>query len=105
MILKKIKVRDHDHVTGFFLRAAHRQCNIQRPVNYKIPIFFHNFRGYDSHLIVHEFALRPDRELKVIGQNMEKYLQVEWGKNIMFRDSLMFFQNSLEQLASSLAKS
>ena len=40
------KVRDHDHITGNFLDAAQRQCNIERPVKYNIPVFFHNFGGY-----------------------------------------------------------
>ena len=35
---------------------------------------------------------------------MEKYLQVEWGPNMVFRDSLQFLSASLEQLAASLAK-
>ena len=35
---------------------------------------------------------------------MEKYLQVEWGKNMVFRDSLQFLPSSLEQLTASLAK-
>ena len=67
----------HDNITGWFIDAAHRQCNLERFVSFKIPVFFHNFRGYDAQLIVHEFGKRPDREIKVIGQNMEKYLQVE----------------------------
>ena len=71
------KVRDHDHITGWFIGAAHRLCNLERPVSFKIPVFFNNFHGYNAHLIVHEFGKRPDREIKVIGQNMEKYLQVE----------------------------
>ena len=50
------KVCNHDHITGFFLCAAHRQCNLKRPVCFQIPIFFYNFRGYDAHLIVHEFG-------------------------------------------------
>ena len=70
-------VRDHDHITGWFIGAAQRQCNVERPVSFKIPVFFHNFRGYDAHLIVHAFGKRPDREIKVISQNMEMYLQVE----------------------------
>ena len=98
------KFRDHDHITGWFIGAAHRQCNLERPVSFKIPVFFHNFRGYDANLIVHEFGKRPDREIKVIGQNMEKYLQVEWKKHMVFRDSLQFLPASLEQLAASLAK-
>ena len=36
---------------------------------------------------------------------MEKYLQIQWGKNMVFRDSLQFLCSSLEALASSLAKS
>ena len=102
--LKGPKVRDHDHITGEFLGAAHRQCNLERPVRFQIPVFFHNFRGYDAHLIVHEFGKRPDREIKVIGQNMEKYLQVQWGDNMVFRDSLQFLPASLEQLVASLIK-
>ena len=35
---------------------------------------------------------------------MEKYLQVEWGKNMVFRDSLQFLTASQEQLMASLAK-
>ena len=46
------KVADHDHVTGKYLGAAHDECNRKRRVVYDIPVFFHNFRGYDSHLIV-----------------------------------------------------
>ena len=98
------KVRNHDHITGCFIGAAHRQSNHERSIIFKIPVFFHNFRGYDAHFIVQEFGKRPDREIKVIGQNMEKYLQVEWGQNMVFRDSLKFLPASLKNLAASLAK-
>ena len=94
------KVRDHDHITGWLIDAAHRQCNLERPVSFKIPVFFHNFSGYDAYLIVKEFGKRPDREIKVIGQNMEKCLQVEWGKNMVFQNSLQFLPASLKQLAA-----
>ncbi|WP_289460252.1 endonuclease domain-containing protein, partial [Klebsiella pneumoniae] len=52
-------VRDHDHLTGKFRGAAHNGCNLQwrlDPKRYKLPIFFHNLRGYDSHLLVKAFA-------------------------------------------------
>ena len=71
------KVRDHAHITKSFLGTAHRQCNLKRPVIFRIPVFIHNFSGYDEHLIVHEFKKRSDREIKVIGHNMTTYLQVE----------------------------
>ena len=35
---------------------------------------------------------------------MEKYLQVEWEKHMVFGDSLQFLPASLEQLAASRAK-
>ena len=34
------KVRDHDHVTGWFIGAAHLQCNLERPVSFKITVFY-----------------------------------------------------------------
>ena len=74
------------------------------PGQFRIPVFFHNFRGYDAHLFVHKFGKRPDRAIKVICQNMVKYLQVEWGKNLVFRDSLQFLPASLEQPTASLGK-
>ena len=39
------KVRDHDHITSWFIGVAHCQCNLERPVCFKIPVFFHNFPG------------------------------------------------------------
>ena len=38
------KVRNHDHITGWFISAPHRQCNLERPGCFKIPVFFHNLR-------------------------------------------------------------
>ena len=52
-VAKGPKVRDLDHIIGWFIGAAHRQCNLERPVSFKIPVFFHNFRGYNAHLSVH----------------------------------------------------
>ena len=93
---------DHDHFTGQYLGAAHSFCNLQRRKTLKIPVFFHNFRGYDSHFIAQAFGEFKDVEIKVIAQSMEKYMQVEWGKHIVFRDSLQFLNASLDSLVKSL---
>ena len=72
------KVRDHDHITTQFLGAAHNLCNRNRRENYKIPVFFHNFSGYDSHILIQ--ALKEDErpadvldegeEANVIGESL-----------------------------------
>ena len=48
------KVRDHCYVTGKFRGAAHWTCKVNFQLNKKVPVIFHNFRGYDSHLIFSE---------------------------------------------------
>ena len=98
------KVQDHDHVTGYYINAAHDLCNRQRKVIYNVPVFFQNLRGYDGHLIVKKMATYPGRAIKPIGQNMERYLQIKWGRNMVFRDSLQFLAQSLKTLIDSLAK-
>ena len=99
------KVRDHCHITGKYRGAAHNRCNLQLRKTYKIPVFFHNWRGYDSHLIVHKLPNYPNLNVNIIGQTMEKYLVLNWGDHIVFKDSLQFMNCSLEKLVSNLLKS
>ena len=46
------KVRDHCHITGKYRGAAHWSCNVNLKLSKKIPVIFHNLRGYNSHLII-----------------------------------------------------
>ena len=48
------KVRDHCHVTGKFRCAVQWICNINLQLTKKVPVVFHNLRGYGSHLIFYE---------------------------------------------------
>ena len=98
----RVKVRDHDHITGKYRGAAHSSCNLMMRRTYKIPIIFHNFRGYDSHLLIRDLGKFKDKELNIIGQGLEKYLSIMWGNHLVFRDSLQFLNASLEKLAGSL---
>ena len=48
-----IKVRAHCHFTGKFLGATHNICNLNRNYGkFKIPVFFHDGKGYDAHFII-----------------------------------------------------
>ena len=66
------KVRDNDRVTGQYRAAAHKRCNIRLRRSCKIPIFFHNFGGYDSHFIAMALKDYRDADIKVIGQGMDE---------------------------------
>jgi len=53
---KDIKVRDHCHITGKYRGSARQDCNFNFQLTDKIPVIFHNLRGYDSHFIVHQIS-------------------------------------------------
>jgi hypothetical protein len=99
------KVRDHDHVTGAYRGAAHSSCNLRLRTTYKIPIFLHNFRNYDGHLIVPALSVFKNSKIDVIGQSLEKYLTLTWDETLTFKDSLQFMPGSLEALVACLLES
>ena len=96
------KVRDHCHVTGKFRGAAHWSCNINLQLTKKVPVIFHNLRGYDSHLIFNELD-KFDVKIKVIPNGLEKYMAFFLNKNLVFIDSMQFMNSSLEKLVKNLS--
>ncbi|CAB3984674.1 Gastrula zinc finger, partial [Paramuricea clavata] len=96
------RVRDHDHVTGMFRGAAHNMCNLKYRITWKVPVVFHNLRGYDSHLIMQEIG-KFKMNINVVPNNMEKYISFSLGKNLVFIDSIQFMASSLEALVSNLS--
>ena len=46
------KVRVHCHISGKFREAARFSCNANLKITKKVPVIFHNLRGYDGHLIM-----------------------------------------------------
>ena len=67
------KVRDHCHVTGKFRVVAHWSCKINLQLTKKVPLIFHNSRGYDNHLIFDEFK-NYDVKIDLIPNRLEKYM-------------------------------
>ena len=51
-----VNVRDHCHITGKYRGFTHRDCNFNVKLNHKIPVIFHNWNNYDSHLIMQELG-------------------------------------------------
>ena len=70
MTMKKL---DHCHITRKFRDVALWSCNINFQLTKKVPVIFHNLRGYDSHLIFYElknFNVKND----VIPNRLEKHM-------------------------------
>ena len=77
----------HQHLDGQYIGPACTRCNLQmkykqatrpkknKPATYEIPIFFHNLRGFDSHLILEHFpALTSKDRVNCIATNFEQFL-------------------------------
>ena len=65
------KVRDHCHVTGKYRGSARGSCNINLQLTKKVPVIFHNLRGYDSHLIMQEIG-KFDGKVSVMPNGLKK---------------------------------
>ena len=72
------RVRDHCHITGKYRGAAHNACNLKLriyPSKTKVPVVFHNLRGYDGHLIMSALGnseATEGQKISCIPNNMEK---------------------------------
>ena len=93
------KVRDHCHVTGKYRGCAHNVCNINYNYkNLKIPVFFHNLKNYDAHLIISNAkSMNCKKKIDVIAQNSEKFITFGFD-HLLFKDSFSFLSSSLEKL-------
>ena len=116
---KDVRVRDHCHITGKFRGSAHQECNLKLriPENIKIPVIFHNLRGYDSHFLMQEIGAivkkhtyknykgrEMEMQINAIPNNMEKYMAFMLGDHLVFLDSFQFMSSSLDKLVSNLPK-
>ena len=96
------KIKDHCHVTGKFRGAPHGSCNINLQLTKKVPVIFHNLRGYNSHLIFNEFG-KFGVKISVVSNGLEKYMAFLLNKNLVFIDRMQFMNSSLEKLVKNLS--
>ena len=114
---KDNRVRDHCHITGNYRGSAHQDCNLNFRLTDKIPVIFHNLRGYDSHFIMQEIGeiaknhtyknkKGEERQMSInaIPNKMEKYMAFMLGNHLTFIDSFQFMSSSLDKLVSNLPK-
>ena len=115
--IENVRVRDHCHITGKYRGSAHQVCNLNFKLTNKIPVVFHNLKGYDSHFIMQEIGdivkkneyidkegKKHEMKINVIPCNMEKYLAFMLGQHLVFIDSFQFMSSSLENLVKNITK-
>ena len=103
--------KDYSQFTGKYRGSAHKECMLKNrigPDNLKIPVVFHNLRGYDGHFIMQNIGKKVNEKgnLKIgaIPNNMEKYIGFTYGDHLTFIDSFQFMSSSFDKLVSNLPK-
>ena len=66
---------------------------------FKIPVFFHNMRNYDGHLIIQNAEKSSNKETKVVAQNSNKSITIGFDSWIV-KDSFSFRTASLDKIVS-----
>ena len=97
--------RDHDHLSGEYRGPAHASCNLQYSFKgHRLPIFFHNLRGYDGHFLLRA-AGKVSATLKMtcLAKTAEAYMSFTIG-SCEFKDSALFLSAPLSQLVEDVRK-
>ena len=97
---KTPKCRDHHHLSGKFRGTLCNFCNLQKKSLRFIPLYAHNFSGFDSHLIMRSLDM-DENDFSTLSRNSEKIITMSLGKFKLI-DSSSFMPESLENLVSNL---
>ena len=119
VIMEPTMVIDRDQFTRNILGTTHFKCalkNKMSPDYLKIPIIFHNLRGYKSHFLMQNIGdfvknnkmkdkkgKEYEMSINVIPNNFEKYMAFMIGNHMVFIDSFQFMSSSLDKLVGNLS--
>lgn len=101
-----LPVRDHSHYLpeNNYLGKAHNSCNLLMRRKAFIPIYGHNAKNYEFHILVKLFA-SPKIPMRIIPHTSEKYLTFSvrlFGTEMRMLDSYKLFASSLESAIEAL---
>ena len=102
-------VKDHCHLTGRLRGLAHNSCNLNTRKAHTsfVLILFHNFSGYESHLVFEKLVNMATKENNkinnndIIAKSSERNITVKTGC-LKFLDSYRFLDASLDKLSTTL---
>lgn len=103
------KCFDHDHHLGVvnLRKVLCKKCNFLFRKTNSIPVYFHNFSGYDSHLICTKLGY-DEEDIYLIPSTSEKYVSISKKINatigLRFLDTFKFLGASLDELVGNLPK-
>ncbi|KAL5267281.1 hypothetical protein ACHWQZ_G004350 [Mnemiopsis leidyi] len=78
-------------------------CHYTRSTEKRLPILFHNFKGYDVHMLIKALAKHEDYvgNIEIIPNSMEKYVSVRTRKFRLI-DSMQHLSAPLDKLVKNL---
>ena len=96
--------RDHCHISGKYLGAAHQRCNLKRLEKRRIYLYAHNLTSYDEHMVMKILGeMEGLTSIDALPANGQKYRTIRFNSFILC-DSLAFMQAPLSELADDLQK-
>ena len=100
----KIKNKDHCHWSGVYRGASCTWCNLRNKAQNLIPIFMHNFKGYDSKLLLSCLTQSQDKtKCNILASNTQNFRSISF-RSFRFGDSLEHLPSSLDKLIRELNK-
>ena len=103
-------IKDHCRITGNYLGSAHDACCSKlrmNPDKIRVPVIFHNLRGYDSHLIMQQIGktaksyVDKNGERKDLNQSSDI---LQHSQNRPTGDRWLKFQNTTIQIIKQNCK-